>query len=105
MVPAFNRNNKVSSLPSLNSNNEEDERKSHEHVDKQTSSNLHLPSSQHQDHEPNDIQVPTITESISVDPYSLSFTIKSSFTLLLKDEYCSYYVKGFNLLHDSRTSK
>ena len=105
MFTAFSKNNKVYSLPSLNNNNEEDERKSNEHVDKQTNSNSHLPSSQHQDHQPNDIPAPTITESISVDPYSLSFTIKSSFTLILKDEYCSYYVKGFNLLHDSRTSK
>ena len=103
MVTAFSKNNKVSSLPSLNNNNEEDERKSNEHVDKQTSNNSHLTLSQHQDHQPNDIQVPTITES--VDPYSLIFTIKSSFTLIVNDEYCPYYVKGYNLLHDSRTSK
>ena len=105
MVTAFSKNNKVYSLPSLNNNNEEDKRKSNEHVAKQTNYYSHLPSSQHQDYRPNDIQVPTIKESISADPYSLSFTIKSSFSLLLKDEYCAYYVKGFNLLHNSRTSK
>ena len=103
MVTAFSKNNKVSFLPSLNNNNEEDERKSSLRVDKQTSNNLHLTLSQHQDQQPNDIQVPTITES--VDPYSLIFTIKSSFTLIIKDEYCSYYVKGYNLLNESRTSK
>ena len=105
MGTAFSKNNKVSSLPNLNNNKEENERKSNEQVVKQTDNNTHLPSSQHQDYQPNDIQVPSIKESISVDPYSLSFTIKSSFTLLLKDEYCAYYVKGYNLSHDSRTSK
>ena len=39
------------------------------------------------------------------DPYSLLINIKSAFTLSIKDEYCPYYAKGYNLLHDSRTSK
>ena len=39
------------------------------------------------------------------DPYSLPINIKSAFTLSIKDEYCPYYAKGYNLLHDSRTSK
>ena len=103
MVAAFSKNNKVYSSPSLNSYKEEDKRKSNEHVVKQTNTNSHLASSQHQDHQPNDIQVPTITESI--DPYSLTLTIKSSFAHIVNDEYCPYYVKGYNLLNESRTSK
>ena len=39
------------------------------------------------------------------DPYSLPINIKSAFTLSIKDVYCPYYAKGYNLLHDSRTSK
>ena len=60
--------------------------------------------SKDQDKHPNDI--PIITDNISnVDPYSLTFNIKTSFTLSINDEYCPYYTKGFNLLHESRTSK
>ena len=61
-------------------------------------------SSKDQDKHPNDI--PIITDNISnFDPYSLTFSIKTSFTLSIDDEYCPYYTQGFNLLHESRTSK
>ena len=66
---------------------------------------ISLQSSQDQDkHNPNDITI--LTEIISnLDPYSLTFNIKTSFTLSIDGEYCPYYTQGFNLLHESRTSK
>jgi len=64
----------------------------------------YIQSSQDNDKHPNDITM--ITEIISnLDPYSLTFNIKTSFTLSIDDEYCPYYTQGFNLLHESRTSK
>ena len=91
-------------LPSLKTNKEEDERKSGEVIVEQTNNITNLQSSQHnQDQQSNDMPAPTLTES--VDPYSLPFTRKSSLTLIIKDELCPCYVEGYNLLHDSRTSK
>ena len=59
-----------------------------------------------QDQDKNHYDAPITTDIISnVDPYSLTFNIKTSFTLSIDDEYCPYYTQGFNLLHESRTSK
>ena len=50
--------------------------------------------------------VPIVTHIMSnLDPYSLTFNIITPFTLSIDDEYCPYYTQGFNLLHESRTSK
>jgi hypothetical protein len=65
---------------------------------------ISLQPSRDQDKHPNDMPiVPDII--INVDPYSLTFNIITSFTLSIDDEYCPYYTQGFNLLHESRTSK
>ena len=64
----------------------------------------YIQSLQDQDKHPNDITMITEIRS-NLDPYSLTFNIKTSFTLSIDDEYCPYYTKGFNLLHESRTSK
>jgi len=67
----------------------------------------YIQSLQDQDkHKPNDVPPSIIPHNISnFDPFSLTFNIKTSFTLSIDDEYCPYYTQGFNLLHESRTSK
>ena len=55
---------------------------------------------------PNDVLASIVPDIISnVDPYSLTFNIITSFKLSIDDKYCPYYTQGFNLLHESRTSK
>ena len=78
-------------------------------VKKRTKYNTNLQSSQTQnkDQQPNDTQTPIIKDIIKeyLDPYSLTFNIISSFLLFIADELCNFYINGFNLLHDSRTSE
>ena len=92
MLPSYPLS-KIKILPSLVITNDKED-------------NTFVGNSKEQDKHPNDIHASMIPDIIiNVDPYSLIFSIKTSFSLSIDDIYCPYYTIGFNLLHESRTSK
>ena len=103
MLPSFS---KIKILPSSN-RNKDDNLSLVVKKRKKYNPNLQSSQTQNQDQQPNDMQTPIIKDVIRkyADPYSLTFNIVSSFLLFIADELCNFYINGYNLFHDSRTSK
>ena len=103
MLPSFG---KIKILPSSN-RNKDDNLSLVVKKRKKYNPNLQSSQTQNQDQQPNDMQTPIIKDVIRkyADPYSLTFNIVSSFLLFIADELCNFYINGYNLFHDSRTSK
>jgi len=91
----FSSLSNIKIIPTVSSNNSNNRK---EAAIKQTH------TEQNKEEQTNDIQSQSITDII-VDPYLLPFNIQSSFKFNINHEFCPFYIKGYNLLHDSRTSK